>query len=415
VRVRTLLGGGVGALVAIMIAGCGSSGSKGAGVTVNWWTYDEPSGSFVKAAEQCTKESGGKWHIKVNLLGKDADTQRQQLVRRLAAEDSSIDIMSMDVVWTAEFAKAGWILPWPDQYASKVKQGTLEGPLKTATYQGKLWAAPANSNTQLLWYRKDLVKHPPTTWDSLIDTASNMPKAGRIEIQGAAYEGLTVWFNALVASAGGQILSPDGQPAFGPPAARAAGIMHKLATSKAADPSLSVQKEDQNRIAFESGDAAFQVNYPFIYPSAKSEAPDIFKNLAWAPYPKVDDQHPLRAPIGGFNWGVSAATKHADASFQAASCLRDDASQRLYANLGGLPPTLSAIYDDPKFVKTYPFAKLIRTQLDSGGPRPASPQYADVSLAIDTALSPLDGIDTKTIVSKLTDAVNDALDSKALL
>jgi trehalose/maltose transport system substrate-binding protein len=191
--------------------------------------------------------------------------------------------------------------------------------------------------------------------------------------------------------------------------------MHKLATSKAADPSLSVQKEDQNRIAFESGDAAFQVNYPFIYPSAKTDAPDIFKNLAWAPYPKVDDHHPLRAPIGGFNWGVGSSTKHPDASFQAASCLRDNASQRLYANLGGLPPTLSSIYDDPKFDKTYPFAKLIRKQLDTGGPRPASPQYADISLAIDTALTPLTGIDPNTVVKKLTNSINDALDSKALL
>jgi multiple sugar transport system substrate-binding protein len=412
--------GGVGALVVLLlVAGCGGSSSKGAGVTINWWAYDEPSGSFVKAAQQCTKQSGGRYHIKINLLAKDADTQRQQLVRRLAAKDTSIDLMSMDVVWTAEFAKAGWILAWPQPFASQVRHGTLTGPLRTAEYQGKLYAAPANSNTQLLWYRKDLVPHPPDTWDGLINKASSMPKAGRIEIQGASYEGLTVWFNALVASAGGKILNAKGQPALGAPAARAAGIMKKLASSKAADPSISVQKEDQNRLAFESGSAAFEVNYPFIYPSARDSTDPavkkIFKNLAWAPYPKVDHVHPLRAPIGGFNWGVSASTKHPRQAFQAASCLRDDASQRLYANLGGLPPTLGKIYDDPKFVKTYPFAKLIRSQLESGGPRPSSFAYADISLAIDNALTPLTGIDTKTIVKKMTSAINDALDSRALL
>lgn len=415
VRMRTLLWGGAAVLVAAIVGGCGSTGSKGAGVNINWWTYDEPSGSFVKAAQKCSQESGGRWHITVNLLGKDADTQRQQLVRRLAAKDSSIDLMSMDVVWTAEFAKAGWVLPWPKRFADKVKRGTLSGPLQTAEYNGRLYAAPANSNTQLLWYRKDLVKHPPKTWDALIDYASKMPKAGRIEIQGAAYEGLTVWFNALVESAGGHILNAQGKPEFGQPAKTAATIMHRLATSPAADPSLSVQKEDQNRIAFESGDAAFEVNYPFVYPSAKADAPDIYKNMAWAPYPKVDDQHPLRAPIGGFNWGVAGSTKHPTQAFEAASCLRDDASQRLFATLGGLPPTLSSIYDDPKFVKSYPFAKLIRTQLEHGGPRPATPQYADVSLAIDTALTPLTGIDPTTVVKKLTTQVNDALDSKALL
>src|SRR4029079_7733888 len=97
---------------------------------------------------------------------------------------------------------------WPRAPADKVKQGTLKGPLDTATYQGRLYAAPANSNTQLLWYRKDLVKgDPPKTWDDLISTASKMKQAGRIEIQGAPYEGTTVWFNSLVASAGGKILS----------------------------------------------------------------------------------------------------------------------------------------------------------------------------------------------------------------
>jgi trehalose/maltose transport system substrate-binding protein len=419
VRLRTVLSGGAAALMAALVVGCGSSSSKGSGVTINWWTYDEPSGSFVKAADACTKGSNGAYHIKVNLLGKDADTQRQQLVRRLAAKDPSIDLMSMDVVWTGEFGKAGWVKPWPAKYADQVRKGTLTGPLKTATFNGRLYAAPANSNTQLLWYRKDLDPHPPTTWDGLIDKAQKLKTAGRIEIQGAAYEGLTVWFNALVASAGGQILDAKGQPAFNQASSRAAGIMRKLARSSAADPSLSVQKEDQNRIAFESGAAAYEVNYPFVYPSARDSTDPavkkIFKSMAWAPYPKVDSSHPLRAPIGGFNWGVAGSTRHPDQAFQAASCLRNEHSQRLFANLGGLPPTLSAIYDDPKFVKAYPFAKLIRSSLENGGPRPASPQYADISLSIDNSLTPLKSIDVKGIVKKLSQGVKDALNSEALL
>ncbi len=405
-------------LAACVVVGCGSSSSSSGGkVTLNWWAYNEPSGSFTKAAKRCNKMSGGKYFIKFNALGKDADTQRQQLVRRLAAKDSSIDLMSMDVVWTAEFAEAKWVLPWPRQLTAKVKQGTLSGPYRTATYQGRLWAAPANSNTQLLWYRKDLVKNPPKTWDALIEMASKMKKAGRIEIQGASYEGLTVWFNALVASAGGKILDGPAKPAFDKSSATAARIIKKLADSKAADPSLSTQQEDQNRVAFESGSAAFQVNYPFIYPSAAMDKLGGFKqkDIGWAPYPKVDDQHPLRAPVGGFNWGVGAYTKHPKEAFAAAMCLRDAGSQKLFATLGGLPPTLAAPYADKKFVKSYPFAALIKKQLDSGGVRPQTPAYADVSLAIDTVLSPPGHLSPKDAVSQLSSAVKDALDSKALL
>src|SRR4051812_11323772 len=175
-------------------------------VTLNLWVFNEPSGSFTDAAKRCGDGSNGRYKIVYNKLSNDADQQRQALVRRLAAKDSSIDIAGMDVVWTSEFAEAGWIKAWPANYARQIQQGTLRGPLATATYKGKLYAAPANTNTQLLWYRKDLVPNPANTWDGLIAQASKLPKAGRIEIQGAQYEGTTVWFNSLVVGAGGHIV-----------------------------------------------------------------------------------------------------------------------------------------------------------------------------------------------------------------
>jgi multiple sugar transport system substrate-binding protein len=158
-------------LTAMALASCGGSGSKNGRATINLWVFQEPSGSFTDAAKRCSDASGGRYQIKFNALSNDADQQRQSLVRRLAAKDSSIDIAGMDVVWTAEFAEAGWIKPWPAAEAAKVRQGTLPGPLKTATYKGRLWAAPANTNTQLLWYRKDLVSNPANTWAGLIAQA----------------------------------------------------------------------------------------------------------------------------------------------------------------------------------------------------------------------------------------------------
>ncbi|MEN3281295.1 MAG: trehalose/maltose transport system substrate-binding protein, partial [Solirubrobacteraceae bacterium] len=231
--------------------------------------------------------------------------------------------------------------------------------------------------------------------------------------QGAQYEGVTVWFNSLVQSAGGTIVE-NGKVTLGQPGVRAAQIMHRLATSKAADPSISAEKEDQTRIAFESGSAAFEVNYPFIYPSAKEGAPQIFKNLAWKPYPAVDSSHPARAPIGGINWGVGAYTKHPAQAFQAAACLRNEQNQREAAAKGGLPPTLSKIYDDPAFKKSYPFSDLIRKQVDSGAVRPQTPAYADVSLAIAKTVSPPSNIKVNGFLNDMRSKLKDALESKGL-
>src|SRR3954471_20582535 len=256
-------------LASLIAAGCGGGGGGGR-ATLNLWVFNEPSGSFTDAAKRCSAASGGRYTISYNKLSNDADQQRQSLVRRLAAKDSSIDIAGMDVVWTAEFAAAGWIKEWPTALAAQVKQGTLPGPLTTATYQGKLYAAPANSNTQLLWYRKDKVSSPPTTWNDLIDQATKLKT--HIEIQGAQYEGVVVWFNSLVQSAGGTIVKGT-QVTLGQPGQQAAEIMSKLAHSPAADPSLASQHEDENRLGFEAGTSYFEINYPFVYPSAKTDVP----------------------------------------------------------------------------------------------------------------------------------------------
>jgi multiple sugar transport system substrate-binding protein len=392
------------------VAACG--GSSGGPANINVWVFNEPSGSFKDAAKRCTQQSNGKYKISLNALSNNADQQRQSLVRRLAAKDSSIDIAGMDVVWTAEFAAAGWIKEWPTDLANQVKQGTLPGPLTTATYQGKLYAAPANSNTQLLWYRKDKVDKPADTWTGLIDQAKQLKT--HIEIQGAQYEGVVVWFNSLVQSAGGTIVKGD-QVTLGAGGQKAADIISQLAHSSAADPSLASQHEDETRLAFEAGTAFFQVNYPFIYPSAKDSAPKIFKEIAWAPYPGVEAGQPAKAPIGGINWGVGSYTKHPRQAFEAAACMRNEENEKEAAIKGGLPPTLESLYSDPELKKAYPFADLIKQQLANAAVRPVTPAYADVSLAIAKAVSPPSSIKTDGFVNALRGTLKDALDSQALL
>ena len=182
------------------LAACGSSSASSGPVTLNFYNFTDPSGAIQQAVNTCSAQSGGKYTISYNKLPDAADGQRQQMVRRLAAGDSSMDILGLDVTWEAEFAEAGWILPWTGTYKQQAIAGTLTVPLQTATWHGKLVAAPYNSNTQLLWYRSDLVPNPPKTWNEMLNDAVQLAKEGKphlIEIQGAQYEGATVWFNTM--------------------------------------------------------------------------------------------------------------------------------------------------------------------------------------------------------------------------
>jgi multiple sugar transport system substrate-binding protein len=175
-----------------ILAACGDGSGASSTPTLNLYIYPDNSGAIQDAVDNCNAASKGEYEIKYQKLPEAADGQRQQMVRRLAAGDSSMDILGLDVTWAPEFAEAGWIREWTGDAEAQVEQGTLAGPLATATYNGKLWAAPFNSNTQLLWYRADLVPTPPTTWDQMIQMATDLAKQGKphyIEIQGAQYEG----------------------------------------------------------------------------------------------------------------------------------------------------------------------------------------------------------------------------------
>ena len=298
------------------------------------------------------------------------------------------------------------------------QQGSTPGPLKTATWNGRLYAAPINSNTQLLWYRKDLVPHPPKTWNQMIDDAIQLAKEGKphyIEEQGAKYEGLTVWFNSLVNSAGGQILSPTNKILVDHTSETAAEIMKRLADSPAADPALNVAMEGS--FGDELGTRYRRVpdQLPVVWSAAKADSPSVFKHMGYAPFPSVTPGVAPRVSIGGYNLGVSTHSKHPQLAFQAIRCLVQPVNQARDAIKGGLAPVLASIYDQPSFEKAYPFHALIKAQLEHYGLRPQTRAYADVTLAIQDTLSPTSSIDPSSVVSTLRGDIKNALSSQALL
>jgi multiple sugar transport system substrate-binding protein len=402
-----------------LLVGCGAGDGA---VTLHWYVGQETSGSYSEAARLCGDSSAGRYRIELEPLPRNADQQREQVVHRLAARDSTVDLIGMDVIWTAELAEAGWLRPWTGARAAQVSAGVLAGPLATARYRGRLWAAPFTSNSQLLWFRKSRTSTPPVTWDQLITAAEALPRGQQgVGVQGGRYEGYTVWVTALLASAGTELVTDADQPdraraglAAGP-TEQALGVIRRLATSPVADPALSVATEQETRQAMVSGTASFSLNYPALYAAARAEAPDLVDDLGWARYPAVVAGRPSRPPLGGINLGVSSYSPHPEQAFEAAACLRSAANQVLGATRGSLPPTIAALYDDPAVVAQFPFGDLLRASIAAAAPRPATPAYSDVSLAVQEVLHPPASVDPAKDVPELRRTIDDALASKALL
>ncbi|OOL30451.1 ABC transporter substrate-binding protein [Rhodococcus rhodochrous] len=438
----------VGAAAVLALSSVAACGSESSGTVLSFYTAADGAEQYAAAAANCTAAAGGRYTIEQRTLPKGADDQRLQLARRLTGEDDTLDLMTLDVVWTAEFAEAGWALPLPPDVAASVSEGTLAGPLASATWQDTLYAAPLNTNTQLLWYRKDLMPggRPPQTWDEMIDIASGLADEGRpswIGVQARQYEGLMVWFNTLLASAGGSVVAEDGTTvtvADGDAAVTALDIMKRVATAPGADPSLNQSDEAAARLGMESGKAAFQVNWPFVYPGILENAEKGFlpsiddngnvtdentgntvltvngeQNFLPAPYPAVIAGTPARVTIGGFNIAVARTSRNPDLAFEAMQCLRNEENQRNNAVDGGVPPTLASLYDDPEFQQAYPVWREVRESLENAAVRPVSPAYQSISTLITATLNPVDRIDPPRTVDELAEQVRKAVNSEGLI
>lgn len=405
----------------LALAACGDDDGGGQR-ELTWFIAQQPGGALQAISQRCTAQSDGRYSISIETLPAQADGQREQLVRRLGAEDDTIDIVGMDVVWTGEFANAGWVQEVPQERQDRLTRDVFESVLDTARFEDRLYGAPLWSNTQLLWYRKDRVDRAPRTWDEMLDEAERIGANGKVQVQANRYEGLVVWANAMIASAGTQILSgPEEVALERGPTERALAIMGRLGASRAARPAgIDTSNEGSSAIAFESGSSSFMINYPFVYNSAKSNAPEVFENMGAAKYPAVEDDRESAPPIGGFNLGVSKFSKNADLAWDAVECLVSERNQLEVTELEGLPPVREDLFGRKQVQDAYPgFADIVRESIRDASPRPSeSPAYQDLSLAIQRALHPVTGIDPKTpgpTYDALKDKVEQAVKREGLL
>lgn len=227
------------------------------------------------------------------------------------------------------------------------------------------------------------------------------------------------WLNAMVESAGTSILSGPGELEL-----ERRETLLALATmarvANAAPAGVDTSTEDTARLAFESGNASFMVNYPFVFPSAKQNAPEVFRNMAAAKYPKLVDSIESKPPLGGMNLGVSRFSNHKQLAFEAIECLVQPENQLAIARATGLPPVREDLYERPVMDEIYPgFAGLIRESIQDAAPRPSeSPAYQDVSLAIQRAVHPVTEIQSRSPVAtyeRLRTRLKRALNRRGLL
>lgn len=426
---RTTLGLAAAAtLVGSLTAACGG-GDEGGIPVVNLFGGAAAAG-FDKIIADCNEQADGEYKIVGNLLPSDADGQREQLVRRLAAKDDGMDLIGMDVVWTAEFAEAGWIMPLTDSQATEATKDTLEVPVKTATWKDTLYGIPKHTNAQILWYRKSLLekigaKEPPKTWEEMMKMAQQLKDDGdpyEIGFTGARYEGLVVGFNTILSSYGGTIVNEDStKTTIDDKTIDALNLLHKFATSGLASKSLSNSQEPEVFAQLQSGVSAFSLNWPYVLPAMRTagetdpQSKEVADDLGYTRFPATVEGQPSKVTVGGMNYAISSYSKHPKETFDAAMCLRSPEHQLQTALESGDPPVNTTVFDQPEFTEAYPQGEIMRESLEAASSRPISPVYQNISTIISSTLSPPTDINPKKTANELDAAINDAIEGKGIL
>lgn len=421
------------ALAGSLLTACGGdSGTP----TLNWYVNPDGVDTFRTYAEKCSTD---QYDIAVQQLPSSATDQRTQLARRLAAQDSSTDLMNLDPVFVAEFANAGWLEKVPDDLAGDITDGGdyLEGAADTVTWNDGVYAIPLWANTQVLWYRKSLAEaagldmSQPVTWDQVIDAADQ--EGGTVGVQANKYEAYVVWINALMQGAGGDIVSDteagrDAKVDLDSDAGRdAAAVIQKLADSKARQADFTVSNEGTSlgQMFPAEGPGEFMVNWTFVYanykglvgsPGGPADEQE-FDDLGWARYPQTVEGEESKPPIGGIDIGVGAYSKHGDFAMEAAQCITSTEAQVDLAVNDGLMPSTNSAYEKVAATGDFPedLLDLYRTSVDQGGPRPKSPFYSQISAAVQSVWHSPTSVNPDSTPKRSADYLADVLAGKRLL
>ncbi|HSZ29942.1 MAG TPA: extracellular solute-binding protein, partial [Pseudonocardiaceae bacterium] len=247
--------------VVLVTAGCADATNSGSRQELVWIT-----GGIPAADRDPAQDIAKRWNalhstgpkVRVETLPPTSDEQHQVLALELNAGLRNFDIFDLDVAWTPEFAQRGWLVDLQD-LRPDIEQASLPGPLRTAIWKGRLWAAPYVADVGILYYRSDLVGRPPTTWEELIDVGRRVGAQNGIApfiADGKQYEGLVVQYLEYFWDLGGEVFGQDGQSVRfqRDPAVQAVNFMRTAFLEGVYAPGFNTMDVEDARMTFQAGD-----------------------------------------------------------------------------------------------------------------------------------------------------------------
>jgi multiple sugar transport system substrate-binding protein len=377
----------IGLVALAACSGGGSGGVSGASSgTIEFATQGlGTEGDATTKAVADFEKANPSIHVSILNLSPSANTAYQQLTQRFIAGSSTPDVVTSDVIWPATFAKSGWILP-----VNSFNPNTsnfFPGQVQAGTYNGKLYGVPWFINAEGIYYRTDLITTPPKTPDELTAAAKTaMSKDPTIKIglayEGAKYEGVVTSFLNFAGGFGGSL---DLNHLNSAQNVQALTYMRDVIYSQKISPqSVTSWQESDVQQAYMGGQAAFAMNWPYIYSLAEASNSPLKGKNGWIPFP-AGSKTP-KAALGGDSLVINAKSQSANAAWKFIQFLLNDQEQIARAVSAGDPPAVQSAYNSSLYSQA-PYYQQEKAVFNVATPRPVTPLYPRVSDVLQTELN----------------------------
>lgn len=324
-------------------------------------------------------------NIKVQVFNLDASATNQltQLDQRFQA-GTGLDVIDGDVTWASQFAAAGYIQNLSgDGFDSSAY---FPGQLASAQYKGSLYGVPWFINAEGVYYRTDLVKAAPTSPAQLVSDAQAALRADSKLKEGFAWEGdkyegsVTALVDFLGGFGGKLDLSNLNTPAN---QAALKFMYDTIHTDKITPAAASSWEESNVQSAWESGQTAFALNWPYEYASSEKLA-SIKNDIGWIPFPAASGTP--AAALGGDNLMIATKSAHTAADLEFVKYLTSASVETARAESAGDPPSVQSAYTAALYAAA-PYFKAEQSVFADTVARPTSPVYPQISEVLQTMIS----------------------------
>ncbi|MGH2820218.1 MAG: extracellular solute-binding protein [Actinomycetota bacterium] len=371
----------------------GDTGGGGGGGPVTF-SFGAGADQVTDAVKAYKKETGNE--VVYQEMPTDSSAYFDRLRTEFEAGAGKIDVIGGDVIWPAQFAANGWILDISDRFTEEMQAEYLEPPILANTHEGGIYGVPWFTDAGMLYYRKDLleqegIKQPPKTWTELHEMADQVAQATGTKngfvFQGANYEGGTCNGLEHIWTHGGDVLDPEDptQVIIDSPESVAAMETYRAGVESGVAPeAVAAYKEPESAAAFETGDAVFCRNWPYMF--GEIADPKISKikpgQVDVTTLPVDSPDIGTASALGGWNFFINADTELVDDAWEFIQFASSEELQKTYALDYSLLMTRKALYEDQEILSQLPAVKLGGEVLVNAKPRPVTPFYSDISLEL---------------------------------